>query len=145
MLDRVPIPISIVVCTRNRLESLQRCVRALCSIKTDHEWELVIVDNGSEDSTSSFLASLPERFGNVPVVAAFESKRGLASARNKGVSQARGNIIAFTDDDCYVAADYVDAMISAFATNSHIGFIGGRVLPYDRSDRTFTVQEREAT
>jgi glycosyltransferase involved in cell wall biosynthesis len=118
----VPIPISVVVCTRNRLESLQRCVRALCSTKTDHEWELVIVDNGSEDRTSSFLASLPERFGNVSVVATFESKRGLASARNKGVSQARGKIVAFTDDDCYVTADYIDAMISAFATSNEIGW-----------------------
>jgi glycosyltransferase involved in cell wall biosynthesis len=139
----VPVPISVVVCTRNRLDSLQRCVRALCSTKTDHEWELVIVDNGSEDRTSSFLASLPERFGNVSVVATFETKSGLASARNKGVSQARGNIVAFTDDDCYVAADYIDAMISAFATSSEIGFIGGRVLPYDHSDLTFTIQERE--
>jgi glycosyltransferase involved in cell wall biosynthesis len=136
----VPIPISVVVCTRNRCDSLRRCVEALGSTITKHEWELVIVDNGSDDGTSSLLASLPTRFRNVQIT--FEPKRGLAAARNAGVRKACGSIIAFTDDDCYVFPDYIDAMISAFE-NRKIGFVGGRVLLYDPSDLRITIQEKE--
>jgi GT2 family glycosyltransferase len=136
------IPISVVVCTRNRVESLRRCVQALASINTDYEWELVIVDNGSNDGTNAFLASMPRQFSKAHVITTFEP-RGLAAARNKGSGQAHGNIIAFTDDDCYVSENYIDAMISAFETSPEIGFVGGRILLYDQSDLKLTIQESE--
>ena len=110
----MPIVVSVVVCTRNRVDSLRRCVQALASINTGCEWELVIVDNGSDDGTSAFLTSLPQLFSKTPVITTFEPKRGLAAARNRGVDQAHGDIVAFTDDDCYVFDDYIDLMVSAF-------------------------------
>lgn len=128
------VPLSIVICTRNRVDSLRQCVQALACIKTDYEWELVIVDNGSNDSTRAFLASLSRRINNANVITTFEPKRGLAAARNKGLSKASGDVVAFTDDDCYVSRNYVDAMISSFQVGSEIGFIGGRILLYDQSD-----------
>jgi glucosyl-dolichyl phosphate glucuronosyltransferase len=81
----MPIPISVVVCTRNRSDSLRRCVEALSSIKTEYEWELVIVDNGSDDGTGSFLASLPTRYRNVQVT--LEPKRGLGAARMRELAR----------------------------------------------------------
>jgi len=130
--------ISVVVCTRNRIDSLRRCVQAFDSINTGHEWELVIVDNGSKDGTSAFLVSLPSQFGKAHVITTFELKRGLAAARNRGISQASGNIIAFTDDDCYVSKNYIDSIISAFE-NPEIGFVGGRILLHDQSDIKLTI------
>jgi glycosyltransferase involved in cell wall biosynthesis len=136
------IPISVVVCTRNRVDSLRRCVQALASLHTDCEWELVIVDNGSDDGTNAFLASLPSWFGKAHVITTFEPKRGLAAARNRGFRQTHGNIVAFKDDDCYVSEDYIDALISAFE-NPEIGFVGGRILLYDQSDIRLTIRESE--
>ena len=127
------IAVSVVVCTRNRVDSLRRCIQAFAAINTDYKWELVIVDNGSDDGTSAFLASLPIQLGKANVITAFEPKRGPAAARNKGVSKACGNIVAFTDDDCYVSENYIDAMIFAFE-NPEIGLVGGRILLYDQSD-----------
>lgn len=138
----MPIPISVVVCSRNRVDSLRRCVQALASIHTDYEWELVIVDNGSDDGTNVFLASLPSQYGKAHVITTFEQKRGLAAARNRGFCQSHGNIVAFTDDDCYVSENYIDALISAFET-PEIGFVGGRILLYDQSDLKLTIQESE--
>jgi GT2 family glycosyltransferase len=138
----MPIPLSVVVCTRNRVDSLRRCFQALASIHTDQEWELVIVDNGSDDGTNAFLASLPSQFGKAHVVTTFEPKRGSAAAKNKGVSQTHGNIVTFIDDDCYVSENYIDAMISAFES-PEIGFVGGRILLYDQSDIRLTIQESE--
>ena len=136
------ISISVVVCTRNRVDNLRRCVQALATIHTDYEWELVIVDNDSDDGTNAFLASLPSQFGKAHVITTFEPKRGLAAARNRGVGQSHGNIVAFTDDDCYLSEDYIDAMISAFE-RPEIGFVGGRILLYDRSDIRLTIRESE--
>ena len=134
------IPISVVVCTRNRVDSLRRSVQASAAIRTNYEWELVVVDNGSDDGTSAFLESLPSHLGKAHVVTTFEPKRGLAAARNRGLAQTRGNIVAFTDDDCYLSEDYIDAMISAFE-NPEIGFVGGRILLHDQSDLRLTIQE----
>ena len=136
------IPVSVVVCTRNRVDRLRRCVQAFASINTDYKWELIIVDNGSDDGTSAFLASLPRQLAKAHVITTFEPKRGTGAAKNKGVSQACGNIIAFTDDDCYVSENYIDSMISAFET-PEIGLVCGRILLYDQSDLKLTIQESE--
>jgi hypothetical protein len=137
------IPISVVLCTYNRIERLQRCVAALRAVRSEQDWELVIVDNGSDDGTGAFLAALPPDTFRPRIVKVVESKRGLATARNTGVRLARGNIIAFTDDDCYVSPDYIDALILAFASEPLVGFLGGRILLHDQSDLRITIQESE--
>jgi GT2 family glycosyltransferase len=140
-MDVPAISISVIVCTRNRLESLRRCVEALISINTAYEWELVVVDNGSNDGTSEFLTSLPKRIGGARLKTVYEPKRGLAAARNAGVRQSNGKIIAFTDDDCYVTKNYIDALIDSFAASPDIGLVGGRISLYDHSDLPITIRE----
>jgi len=140
---RVSFPLSIVVCTLNRVDSLRRCIDALLSVQTTNEWELVIVDNGSDDGTAQFLNSLVRSKAtlNPTVRIAVEPKRGVSIAKNTGWQSASADIIAFTDDDCYVAANYVDNLISVFASRPELGFIGGRILLYDQDDLRITVQE----
>src|SRR5580658_7252577 len=136
-------PISVVICTRNRVESLKRCIDALFAVEAAYEWEIVIVDNASTDGTSVFLSQLPKRHGNANVVTTFQAKRGLAAARNAGWRASHGAIVAFTDDDCYVVKDYLDAMLAEFDRDSKLGFLGGRLLLYDESDLKLTILERE--
>src|SRR5579872_229090 len=138
-----PCPIlSVVVCTRNRLSKLHRCVEALRSVTTARDWELVIVDNGSTDGTSKYLASIDHtRLNRAQVTTVCEPRRALAAARNTGWRIARGDIVAFTDDDCYVSRDYVDAVIQVFEDDPHLGFVGGRILLFDASDYRITIQE----
>jgi GT2 family glycosyltransferase len=137
------VPLSIVVCTYNRVDSLRRCVEALVSMETAYEWELVIVDNGSDNRTAEFLNSLPRQHGRVHLVTTYEMRRGKEVAINRGWKIAQGDIIAFTDDDCYVSRNYADAILAAFRSNTKLGFIGGRVLLYDQTDVRETIQERE--
>jgi GT2 family glycosyltransferase len=133
--------ISVVVCTHNRVDSLRRCVDALFSVESNHDWELIIVDNSSSDGTQDFLSTLPRQFGRARFMTAFESKRGSYAARNEGLRLAQGDIIAFTDDDCYVVKNYIDAIYSAFHKDPKIGFIGGRILLYDQRDLRMTIEE----
>src|SRR5580700_4266666 len=119
--------LSVVVCTRNRLEKLRRCVDALLSVTTMRDWELVLVDNGSDDGTSAYLDSVKaSTIARPQIVTAFEAKRGLAAARNKGWRTASAEIVSFTDDDCYVSEEYVDSILQVFEDNAEVGFLGGR-------------------
>jgi glycosyltransferase involved in cell wall biosynthesis len=110
-------------------------------VTTTREWELIIVDNSSSDGTSEYLASHGSaRSEPGHLIATYESKLGLAAARNKGWRTARAPIVAFTDDDCYVQ---VDSMLRVFADFPTAGFMGGRVLLFDDSDYRITILEIE--
>lgn len=129
---------SIVVSTRDRAERLRRCLGAIARIRSDHEWELVVVDNGSTDGTQEVLDAFEER-APVPVTRRFESQPGLGRARNLGCRAARGEVIAVTDDDCYPEPDYVTEVMEVFARH-RVGYIGGRILLHDPSDAEITVR-----
>jgi GT2 family glycosyltransferase len=136
--------LSVVICTRNRFSKLERCVDALLSVTTARDWELVIVDNGSTDGTSEYLASIDQKqFNRVHVTTTFEPKRGLAAARNRGWRTANAGIVAFTDDDCYVSKHYVDSVIQVFEEDLSIGFLAGRILLFDSLDCRITTEESQ--
>ena len=136
--------VSVVMSTRNRLASLRRSVEALWAVATAHPWELVLVDNGSRDGTREYLEALGRERAASPqprLLTAREERRGASAARNKGWRMASAGLIAFTDDDCYVAPDYIDAVLAVFADSPDLGFASGRLLPYDPSDYRITIQE----
>ncbi len=135
--------LSVVVCTRNRLASLKRCVEAFDVAKANEEWELVIVDNGSSDGTAEYLRALPKVVGLRQTIITCEPQRGLGRARNKGIKPSRADIVSFTDDDCYVTEDYITAMLAAFRDRPGIGFVGGRILLYDKTDLRLAIDENE--
>jgi len=90
---------SIVLCTRNRVRLLGDALESLCGIDYPHdEFELVLIDNDSSDATAAAARRFAERapFG----VRVFrETTLGLSAARNRGISEARGRWLFFTDDD----------------------------------------------
>jgi glycosyltransferase involved in cell wall biosynthesis len=69
-----------------------------------------------------------------------EPKRGLSNARNAGVRAASGDLIAFTDDDCYPAPNFLDRITAAF-TNPAIGVISGRAVLHDPIDFPISIKE----
>src|SRR5215469_8201036 len=96
--------ISLVVCTRDRCSSLRTCLEYIRRLESPGEWELIVVDNGSNDGTAELVRDFAEG-ASFRVVLVYEPKRGLGRARNAGIARATGEIIAFTDDDCYVSRD----------------------------------------
>jgi hypothetical protein len=134
--------LSVVVCTRNRLDKLRSCVDALLAVESRFPWEVVIVDNDSDDGTSEYLASINANLPNGPnVITTFEAEHGLGTARNRGWRIARGEIVAFTDDDCYVSEDFVNAFVEVFEEESTVGFAGGRILLFNPLDYEITIHE----
>jgi glycosyltransferase involved in cell wall biosynthesis len=114
---------TVIVPTYNRVNHLKRTVDSL--LRQDHEeLEIIVVNDGSTDGTYSYLESQSKR----PYIQVIHQKnRGPAEARNAGIRAARGEIIAFTDDDCVVPPDWVRRLVRVFE-DPDIGFAGGTAL-----------------
>jgi glycosyltransferase involved in cell wall biosynthesis len=134
--------LSLIICTRNRAPRLPALFGALRAMRASVKWELVLVDNGSTDGTQDRLRDLAPSV-DAPTVIVSEPHPGLGRARNAGIHASRGSVLAFTDDDCYPAVDYVDAVALAFASSTD-AFIGGRILLYDAEDHPITIRVDDA-
>jgi GT2 family glycosyltransferase len=102
---------------------------------------LIVVDNGSEDGSTALV----EEFGNgVPFLVSLvrHNDKGLSKARNAGLARSRGELITFTDDDCYVTATYLADIVNVF-DRSDLGCIGGRILLFDPEDARETILDSE--
>lgn len=121
--------ISVIICTHNRCESLKGTLESLLGQRGngDFQYEVIVVDNNSKDMTKevvmSFKKRLEERLRYV-----FEGNLGLSYARNKGIEESGGEIIAFTDDDVAVAKNWLKTINDTFCRYNCMA-MGGRVLP----------------
>ncbi len=131
--------ISLVICTRNRAMQLRRCLQALMQQTiAPRVWELVVVDNGSSDDTHVAVADCE---GHLALRFVSEPRVGQTRARNTGVRASSAPLVAFTDDDCYAAPDYLSRLIESFASPA-VDYVGGRILLHDETDAAETLQTR---
>ena len=131
--------ISLVLGTRNRADRLARCLSHIKALRPSVHWELIVVDNGSSDSTPEVLEKFA-RSASFPVQVLSEITPGLGRAHNCGWQGATGEIVAFTDDDCYVLPNFLEEVLKVFA-DPKIGYCGGRIKLYDASDYPITINE----
>jgi glucosyl-dolichyl phosphate glucuronosyltransferase len=119
--------ISVVISTFNRQDSLAATIEGIRVQKNAPEYELIVVDNRSTDSTAALVKEYASRSNLVRYV--YEPRQGVSYGRNAGIVQSSAPLIAFTDDDVVVAEDWLKSIQSAFAQKPEFGCIGGRVLP----------------
>jgi cellulose synthase/poly-beta-1,6-N-acetylglucosamine synthase-like glycosyltransferase len=131
--------ISLIISTRDRCQQLVRCFQSIRNITFERPWELIIVDNGSVDETASVVRQFI-RSGAVSGVYAFEPKPGKSNALNTAIEIAHGQILAFTDDDCYPAPDFLTRLWSAFEDPS-LGYITGCITLHDPTDYPITIND----
>jgi GT2 family glycosyltransferase len=133
--------LSVIVCTRNRAQQLKKCLARLGSLSAPEHVsvEIVVVDNGSDDDTEAVIAAAA-RASPLPVRYVCEPCPGIARARNRGLRMARGDLLAFTDDDCLPADDWLNALAAAFHDRPDVDLLGGRVQLHDPGDRRVTVK-----
>jgi glycosyltransferase involved in cell wall biosynthesis len=138
----VRVKISLIVCTRNRARRLPEFLSRISRLQfPSDDWELVLVDHASIDDTPSvigeFIAGVP-----APVRRLRSAARCLSEAKNEAIAVARGDILAFTDDDCYPTPEYLRALVEVFDEH-RIGVVGGRVLLHDPTDASLSVRDVE--
>jgi glycosyltransferase involved in cell wall biosynthesis len=136
MKDRVAI--SLVVCTRNRATRLAQALPYFAALNCNLASELIFVNNASVDGTSELLTDFAG-CSPIEVQVIEEPNGGVSKGRNAGWRAARGQIVAFTDDDCYPAPDYLEQLRLCFA-EPELDFLGGRILLFDPADYPITIQ-----
>jgi GT2 family glycosyltransferase len=119
--------ISVVICTRNRADQLGTCLTALKQVTYD-PIEFLIVDNAPMDTqTRDLVAKFTQEDSRFRYTC--EPSPGLSAARNHGISLARFDLVAFTDDDTSVDRDWPTALIAGFAADAAVVCVTGLVVP----------------
>lgn len=120
--------ISVVICTYNRADLLKIAIDSLLEQSLDtSEFEIIIIDNNSKDTTQNVGLAYTENHENVKYF--LEEKVGLSHARNRGYLEAKGNYVAYADDDCKLPVDWLlNAKNVILQKGSAV--IGGPVYPF---------------
>jgi glycosyltransferase involved in cell wall biosynthesis len=116
---------SVIIPTHNRNEQLRACLQALAAQTYPRgRFEVLVVDDGSLDPPREIVASFHD---SLDITLLVEPHGGPSAARNAGAGRARGEFLAFTDDDCAPAADWLQNM-SVNLARSPGTLIGGRTI-----------------
>jgi glucosyl-dolichyl phosphate glucuronosyltransferase len=121
--------ISVILCTFNRNATLPLALDSLAAQRLPDScwWEVVVVDNNSTDATRATVGKYCERYpGKFRYL--FEPEQGLSRARNAGIRTARGEILAFLDDDVVAEPNWLSNLTSSMADPRWAG-AGGRIVP----------------
>ena len=121
--------LSVIISTYNRCESLKRVLNDLLENRDADGWshEVIVVDNNSADATQQVVESYLEKF-NSRLKYVYEPNQGLNFARNRGLNESEGTVVAYTDDDVLVSKDWVSSIEELFGEHD-CDAVGGRVLP----------------
>jgi O-antigen biosynthesis protein len=112
--------VSVVVCSFNGERTLAGTLAGACALEYP-DFEVIVVDDGSTDATADVAATFPVRVITT-------ENRGLSSARNTGIREASGEIVAFTDDDARPDPHWLLYLVAAFRSGGHAA-VGGPNLP----------------
>ena len=123
------IAVSVVVPARDAAPTLDRALRALEAQELDRAFEVIVVDDGSRDGTAEIARRHPELVRLVR----HEDSQGPGAARNRGVQEARGLVLAFTDADCFPTREWLVRGLEALA---EADLVQGRVEPDPTARRT---------
>lgn len=146
--ERVVLPhamsamVSIIICSRNRCRSLSETLGSIAQMTVPPElsWELIVVDNDSSDDTWKMVEEFARKSGlNVRYVV--ERRHGLGHARNRGMEAARGEILAFTDDDVLVGTAWLEELAREFERDTEVAMVFGRTKLYASDQSRLSIKD----
>jgi glycosyltransferase involved in cell wall biosynthesis len=118
--------VTVAIPTRNRTVSLERCLHSIENLDYPN-MEVIVVDNAPDDRRTEQL--LKTQFPGFRYL--LERRPGTSLARNLAITEASGEIIAFTDDDVVVDQNWVAALAKVFSENADVMAVTGLVVPYE--------------
>jgi glycosyltransferase involved in cell wall biosynthesis len=118
--------VSVVICTRDRIKHLEACLAQLMQLEYLH-YEVIVVDNAPQTSATADL--IKQQYGNSTRVRYVrEDRPGLSRARNCGLWEAHGDIIAYLDDDERVDPYWLASLVEAFESAENVACVTGLIL-----------------
>lgn len=134
--------ISVIICCYNSKGRLKPTLEALFNqlVNSKLSWEIIIVDNASEDYTTAEASRIWNAFAGKPAInfeIVFQPLPGLANARRKGIASAQYAYLLFCDDDNWLAPNYVQGMYDILNGNDNIAACGGQGFPVFETEKPF--------
>ena len=122
-----PLPfVSVIVPVKNERQTIEHCLTSLTSL-TYRDYEIIVVDGGSSDGTREFIETVSEK---TPRIRMLVNKGNPSSARNVALDQAKGEVIAFTDGDCFVPPEWLSSLVNALMqSRPEVVGVGGPNVP----------------
>ncbi len=115
--------VSVIVCTHNGARTLRSCLEGIARLRYPR-FEVIVVDDGSTDRSAEIAAEFDVRLISI-------EPSGLSAARNVGLAAARGEFVAYLDDDAWPDPDWLRFLVLAFRTSSHAAIGGPNIPPPD--------------
>jgi glycosyltransferase involved in cell wall biosynthesis len=142
-MDQPPLPfVSVIVPVFNQAIGLQKCLESLeHQTYPRHLYEVIVVDNGSDPDQD--IAGVVKLF--TQAVLAQEPQPGSYAARNRGISLAKGSVVAFTDADCIPAIDWIEQGVTALQRVDNCGLVAGQIqTTFQNNDRPNAIELYES-
>lgn len=133
--------LSVIVCTFNRSRLLEKCLTSLMTQESPpgKRYEVIVVDNNSTDDTQAIVSRIAAGYRHIVYVK--EDRQGLSYARNKGAEVARGEYLAYLDDDSMAPEGYLNNLLEVI-DKYQPDIIGGPIFPYYDSSRPRWFKDR---
>ena len=122
--------ITLIICTYNREKYIGPLMDSIA--KNDYpsaDYEIVLVDNNCTDNTRGVCEQFMAAHPDITLRYVIETEQGLSAARNKGIKEAKGEIIIYGDDDALVDQDYIRIYAEHFAAHQETMAAGGPIEP----------------
>jgi glycosyltransferase involved in cell wall biosynthesis len=123
--------VSVIIPAYNAASFLEETIRSIFG-QTYCSWEIIIVDDGSTDNTSSIC----EKFSSSKLRVIRQQNTGVAVARNNGLLNAKGDFVVFFDADDLMSPDFLSARVGVLENEPEIGFVGGLVETFPVAVKT---------
>jgi glycosyltransferase involved in cell wall biosynthesis len=129
MVDTKPF-ISVIICTYNRDKFIRKSLECLFHQSLDKNlYEIIVVDNNSTDSTANIAKLFIDQHGGLTIRYVFEADKGLSFARNRGMLEAKGEILTYVDDDAEAVTHFLESIYQFMKERPEVIGIGGKVTP----------------
>ncbi|MCK9555234.1 glycosyltransferase [bacterium] len=130
--------ISVIIPVLNEEHHISPCLDSILS-QTRRHIEVIVVDNGSTDGTAKIVERFSNRDGRVRLVK--EGRKGVVYARNRGIEEACGDFIAFTDADCVAVVSWLGSLVRHFDESGIASVRGPNVLPREDTNTGNIIKE----
>jgi len=116
--------ISIILPVYNRQNYIERAIHSVFN-QSYKEWELIIVDDGSNDSSASLIETYKAQSSRIKTF--YQNHQSSSAARNNGIKNSKGNIITFIDSDDEYKENHLKLRLDYLNENSEVDFLHGGV------------------
>jgi len=116
--------VSVIICTKDRIKILEEFALKSLFKQNYPNYEIIVVDDASNENAQQKL----HKYKNKLRIIRNNKSRGLCYVRNLGVKYAKGDLIAFTDDDCIVDKNWINELVRPFLADPAIMVVGGKIL-----------------